>query len=176
MKKVQLKNKSSINNGSVSGPMGDEMTLNERGLLDDNSGSVEESFHGYDYYYARAAGGAITVRYLITWIRTKDTFSGNIALDDNINPDQSGFVGDPIVNSDPVHYKFIRQELYAVGTSGVGTLTGSWIITFKTGLFEENGEDEGHVNDDGEENLPQSSGIIVFQVPSYDDLTNHQNP
>lgn len=169
MKKVQLKNKSSINKGSVSGPMGDEMTLNERGLLDDNSGSVEESFHGYDYYYARAAGGAITVRYLITWIRTKDSFSGNIALDDNINPDQSGYMGEPITNSSPEFYTFIRQQINTVGTSGVGTLTGSWTITYYY-------YPEGKSVDDQDFKTKYNSDSITFQVPSYEDLINPHHP
>ncbi len=169
MKKVQLKNKSSINKGSVSGPMGDEMTLNERGLLDDNSGSVEESFHGYGYYYARAANGAITVRYLITWIRTETSFGGNITLDDGNNPDQSGYMGEPITNSDPEHYELILQQINNVGTIGSGTLTGSWTISYYY-------YPKGKSVDDQEFKTKYNSDSITFQVPSYEDLINPHHP
>ena len=165
MKKVQLKNKSSINKGSVSGPMGDEMTLNERGLLDDNSGSVEESFHGYGY--SEVGVNSIIVRYRITWIRTQESYSGNITLDDESGQDYSGMIlDDPIRNTDPSSYEFVSQSIDDVGTEGDGMLKGTWTIYYR---------DLRNIKPDEVPPIRFASGTINYAVPSWDELIQPNN-
>lgn len=179
MKKVKLQNMQAIGKIKMNGPLDGTLNLNENGILNDsgviddsgsidNSGSIipsgfiDEEQHGYEYEYATVGG--ISVRYVIIWHRSRKDFYADMYLDDGTtNPYASGYIGDPITNSDPEHYEFINQRIQVTGVSALGTFSASWTIEY---LYFPYGR-ECTISEECQPQHKYASDMISFQVPPY---------
>lgn len=173
MKKVKLQNMQSMSQLTSHGPLDRSLNLNENGRLNDSgvidesgiidiSGLVYDVQTGYDYTYATVE--SISVRYVIIWHRSRTDFNATISLDDGTtNPYASGYIGDPITNTDTDHNEFVKQRIQTAGTSGTGTFTASWTIEY---IHYPCGRD-CTIGPDCTPKYRYASGIITFEVPPY---------
>lgn len=133
MKKIKLQNDDSMNWGIISGPMDGDIDLGESGLLDesglmDESGNVSQISEGYEYVYLTIEN-AIFIRWVLIWssgnLTGHSLISYKIEIDDGGNPLESGYLGDPLLNTDPEHYELDRYQVNSVGVTDGGQITGS---------------------------------------------------
>lgn len=171
MKKVKLQNMQSISHPISRGPLDRSLNLYENGMLNDSgiideSGFIGQIFRGLGYCIVGA--NAIQVRYVCVWIRSQESYGGEISLDDGSNPDASGYIDDPITNNDPDLYQYVSQNISGIGIDGRGSITASWSIQYKSRrkdpITEEYTPWEDRI----------ASGRMSYPVPSYEDLIEQQ--
>ena len=171
MKKVKLQNMQTMSHPISRGPLDSSLNLNENGMLNDSgiideSGNIGQIFRGLGYCIAGV--NAIQVRYVCVWTRSQESYSGVFSLDDGSNPDASGYISDPVTNNDPDLYQYVSQSISDTGIDGLGSVTASWSIQYKSRRKDPVTEEYTPWED------RFASGRMSCTVPSYNDLIKQQ--